>query len=321
MTGATSPAPSGTSTPFTSVPRLDVLVFVIVASGLAWLVAIPLWRTDAGLASPVAGLILPVMMFTPCVATLAVLFTRPRLGARAATRLLGLWPLRPLKRTIAFTALAVVAMPVLVGTGILFAAALGFVDLDVLHLSGFRSALEAASGRELPVPVWTVAAVQLLTIPLGAAVNGVLAFGEEVGWRGWLLPALLPMGKWPALLLTGVLWGAWHSPIILLGYDFDEPNLGGVGLMIVATALLGVIFGWLRLASGSLWPAVLAHGALNAVGGLVNVFVAEGQPVEAALAGPLGVGSWIAMTLVVVVLVLTRQLPLSLTVGGRPSRR
>ncbi len=136
MTGATSPAPSGTSTPFTSVPRLDVLVFVIVASGLAWLVAIPLWRTDAGLASPVAGLILPVMMFTPCVATLAVLFTRPRLGARAATRLLGLWPLRPLKRTIAFTALAVVAMPVLVGTGILFAAALGFVDLDVLHCRG-----------------------------------------------------------------------------------------------------------------------------------------------------------------------------------------
>lgn len=161
----------------------------------------------------------------------------------------------------------------------------------------------------LPVPVWTIATLQLLSIPLGTAVNSVLAFGEEVGWRGWLLPALLPLGTWPALIITGVLWGAWHAPIILLGYNFDEPNLVGVGLMIIATTLIGVLVGWLRMRSASLWPAVFAHGALNAAGGLVTLFAAQEESVDPILAGPLGVGSWIAFTIVVVVLVLTRQLP------------
>lgn len=318
MTAASPPAfPKSPPTTGATVPWKKVLLFAIVSCGFAWLIAIPLWRTEAGLASPITGLVLPAVMFTPCAATLTVLLLRPRTGARGALQLLGMWPVWPIGRTLGFTALAVVSMPVVVSAGIAIAAALGFVKLDILHLSGFRTALETASGSALPVPVWTIAAVQLLTIPLGAAVNAVLAFGEEVGWRGWLLPALLPMGRWPALLVSGALWGAWHSPIVLLGYNFGEPNLGGVGLMMVATTLLGVIFGWLRLTSGSLWPAVLAHGSLNAAGGLINVFADEGEPVDLTLAGPLGVGSWVAMALVVVVLILTRQLP----IGTAPQRR
>lgn len=184
MTEDQRPVPRGAFTPDTTVPWLKVLLFAIVAFGLAWLIAIPLWSAEAGLASPIAGLILPAMMFTPCVATLTVLLLRPRPGARAASRLLGMWPLRPVGRTLGFCALAVAVMPVIVSAGIACAAAFGFVELDVLHLSGFRAALEADSGSALPVPVWTIAAVQLLTIPLGAAVNAILAFGEEVGWRG-----------------------------------------------------------------------------------------------------------------------------------------
>lgn len=61
--------------------------------------------------------------------------------------------------------------------------------------------------------------------------------------------------------------------------------------------------------SETLWPAVFAHGALNAAGGLVTLFAAQGDSVNPVLAGPLGVGSWIAFTVVLVVLVLTRQFP------------
>ncbi|PPH36540.1 CPBP family intramembrane metalloprotease domain-containing protein [Rathayibacter rathayi] len=286
-----------------------IAVFVIVAFGLAWAVELPLWITGSGLSSAFATVLVPAMMVTPLVATLTVVLLQRQQGTRAALRQLGVWPLHPLKRTIGFTVLAVLLVPVVVLAGIGLSAALGFVTLDVVHLSGFSAALEAATGGPLPVPVWTIATLQLLSIPLGTAVNSVLAFGEEVGWRGWLLPALLPLGTWPALIITGVLWGAWHAPIILLGYNFDEPNLVGVGLMIIATTLIGVLVGWLRMRSASLWPAVFAHGALNAAGGLVTLFAAQEESVDPILAGPLGVGSWIAFTIVVVVLVLTRQLP------------
>ncbi|MHC2185927.1 membrane protease YdiL (CAAX protease family) [Rathayibacter agropyri] len=293
----------------TAVPWLKIAVFVVVAFGLAWVVALPLWITGTGLSSEFTGVLVPAMMFTPLVATLTVVFLKPQHTTRAMLQRLGIWPLRPLKRTIGFTVLAVLLVPVILIAGIGLAAALGFVKLDVVHLSGFSTALEAATGAPVPVPVWTIATIQLISIPVGAAVNSILAFGEEVGWRGWLLPALLPVGTWPALIISGVLWGAWHAPIILLGYNFDEPNLVGVGLMIVATTLVGVLFGWLRMRSETLWPAVFAHGALNAAGGLVTLFAAQGDSANPVLAGPLGVGSWIAFTVVLVVLVHTRQFP------------
>lgn len=193
----------------TAVPWLTIAVFVVVAFGLAWVVALPLWITGTGLSSEFTGVLVPAMMFTPLVATLTVVFLQPQHTTRAMLQRLGIWPLRPLKRTIGFTVLAVLLVPVILIAGI-----------------------GLATGAPVPVPVWTIATIQLISIPVGAAVNSILAFGEEVGWRGWLLPALLPVGTWPALIISGVLWGAWHEPIILLGYNFDEPNL------------VGVLFGW-----------------------------------------------------------------------------
>ncbi|PPF27609.1 CPBP family intramembrane metalloprotease domain-containing protein [Rathayibacter tritici] len=309
MTAGSRTVQRGGTAESTAASWPTIAVFVLVAFGLAWAVALPLWITGHGLSSELTTVLVPAMMFTPLVATLTVVFLQRQHATRAVLRRLGIWPLYPLKRTIGFTALAALLVPVILLAGIGLAAALGFVTLDIVHLSGFNAALEAATGRPLPVPVWAVATLQLLSIPIGTAVNSVLAFGEEVGWRGWLLPALLPLGTWPALIMTGVLWGAWHAPIILLGYNFGEANLVGVGLMIVATTLIGVLVGWLRIRSESLWPAVFAHGALNAAGGLVTLFAAQGKSVDPILAGPLGAGSWIAFTIVLIVLVLTRQLP------------
>ncbi len=283
---------------------LAVLAFCALACGLAWLVALPLWF-GGGLANPLTPFVLPVMMFTPAVAALAVclLMGVPARGERL--RFLGLWPLRPARRVVWLMVIAWLTPPVLVALGILVAAMLGFVQLD-LTFAAFATQLREAlpAGTPLP-PIGLLVLAQVAAIPVGALVNSVLAFGEELGWRGWLVPALRPLGTWPSLLISGAVWGLWHSPVILLGYNFGRTDLLGVLLMVAGCVAWGVLFGWLRLRSGSVWPSVLAHGALNAAAGLVLI-VAATQP-DMALAGPLGVATWIVLAIVVVALAATGQ--------------
>ncbi|MFK3676141.1 lysostaphin resistance A-like protein [Microbacterium sp. NPDC090218] len=292
------------STHLRRVPWPAVIVFVVVACALAWLVALPLWLGE-GLAGPMSAILLPVMMFTPAVAALVVTFVMgvPARGRR--TRFLGLWPLRPAKRVVWLMVVGWLAPPLLVGLSLVVAAALGFVELD-LTFAAFAAELARAlpPGTPLP-PVGVVVFAQLAMLPVGALFNSIFAFGEELGWRGWLLPALRPLGTWPALLLSGVIWGVWHSPVILLGYNFGRTDITGVLFMIGGCVAWGILLGWLRVRSASVWPAVIAHGSLNAAGGLILLFAAA-QP-DLALAGPLGVAGWIVLALVVAVLALTGQ--------------
>lgn len=286
------------------VPWAAVILFVVLACGLAWIVSLPLWL-GAGLAEPSALAILPVMMCTPAVAAIVTMLVLrvPAKGQRG--RFLGLWPLRPAKRVVWLMVAAWLVPPVLVALGIVLAAALGFVQID-LTFSAFAAQLEKTLPAGVPLPpVGAIVLAQILSIPIGALINAIPAFGEELGWRGWLLPALRPLGTWPALLLSGAIWGVWHSPVILLGYNFGRTDVTGVLLMIGGCVAWGILFGWLRLRSASVWPAVIAHGSLNAAAGMI-LLVAATQP-DQALAGPLGVATWIVLAVVVLVLQLTGQ--------------
>lgn len=288
------------------VPWPAVAVFVVLAWGLAWLVVLPLWLGD-GLASPAAAVLVPVMMWTPAVAAVIVTFAM-RVPRSQRLRFLGLWPLRPAGRLVLFLAIALVLPIAVVAATIIIAAALGLVSLDLVEFSGFAEQLAATvpAGTALP-PIGLLVAIQLASIPMGAMLNSVLALGEELGWRGWLQQALLPLGVWPALLLTGVVWGLWHAPVILLGYNFARPDVTGVLLMVGGCVAWGILLGWLRLRSASVWPAVLAHGSLNAVGALVLLVAAAGAQPDLAVAGPLGIIAWAVLALVVIAIVLLRQ--------------
>lgn len=286
------------------VPWGAVILFTVLACALAWLVSLPLWLGD-GLAEPSATLILPVMMFTPAVAALVTMLVLrvPAKGERL--RFLGIWPLRPAKRVVWLMVLAWLAPPVLIALAIALSAALGFMQLD-LTFAAFAVELEKAMPAGMPLPpIEAIVIAQIVSIPIGALINAIPAFGEELGWRGWLIPALRPLGTWPTLLLSGAIWGVWHSPVILLGYNFGRTDITGVLFMIGGCVAWGILLGWLRLRSASIWPAVLAHGSLNAAGGLI-VIVAASQP-DLALAGPLGVAGWIVIAVVVLVLTLTGQ--------------
>ncbi|MBX0301527.1 CPBP family intramembrane metalloprotease [Cryobacterium sp. 1639] len=302
-----------------TVPWTAVVVFIVLACGLAWVVALPLWLDGSGLANPLAALLLPVIMFTPGIAALFVVFMVQRPRPRPIAEYLGLWPLRPVGRTIWMTVFGIVGSALLVIVGVFLAAALGLVQLDLVNFSGFAQVLQAASTVDSPIPVGAIVLVQLLLIPFAALLNGVLALGEEIGWRGWLLQSLRPLGTWPALLISGVVWGFWHSPLILLGYNFGQPNLFGVGLMIGGCMFYGVLLGWMRLRTGSIWPAVFAHGAFNAAAGFLLLVVAANTSADPVATGPLGWVTWIVMAVVIVLLVLTGQFRTQPRLQRRPA--
>lgn len=307
-------APSGQR----GVPWGAVVVFAVVSCGLAWLVASPLWVRGLGMADPLVPAIAAAMMFTPAIATVAALLVerrqRGRRGARGILRELGMWPLRPVGRTLGVSAVAIIGLPLLIAAGLLIVGLLGLAEFDLVAFSGFEAQLQAelASGDVMPPvglpPIGLLVALQLVMIPIGAVINAPFAFGEEIGWRGWLLPALRPLGVWPALLVSGAFWGFWHAPLILLGYNFGLTDLTGVLLMILACMVLGVLLGWTRLRTGSVWPAVFGHGAFNAAAGLGALVVAAGSPVPPAwLAGPAGLITCAVMAALVAVLVAAGQ--------------
>lgn len=107
------------------------------------------------------------------------------------------------------------------------------------------------------------------TLPLAVLVNPVMGLvqclGEEAGWRGYLLPKLLDfMEPWKAVLLTGVIWGAWHAPVIACGFNYGTGHpAAGIGAMVLFCTVLGCIQGWLFFRTGTVWSCVVFHAALN----------------------------------------------------------
>ncbi len=290
-----------------SLDLRGLLSFILLAYGLAWLVASPLWLSGQGLAHPFAGVVLPLMMFTPALATLIVtrLISRPAEGVLTATGLrLGRgwgW----------YWLFAWVGISLMVLANPFIGAIFGLYTLDLAELSGFRAMLEAAGAGQVleQVPIQTILLAQLAMLPLAPVLNALPSFGEEWGWRGYLLPRLLPLGQWPALILSGAIWGLWHAPLILLGYNYPTHLASGWLIMVAMCIVWGILFGWTRLATGSVWPAVLAHGALNGSAGLVHALFMQGTSFDTALVGVTGVTGWILPLLIIGLLVLLGRLP------------
>ena len=105
----------------------------------------------------------------------------------------------------------------------------------------------------------------VLKISTGLAVGTLFALGEEIGWRGYMLPRLLGRGVVPAMLLVGFLHGVWHLPLMLTTdyYHSSGNPLLVVPLFLVTLTLAGVFYGFLRLWTGSVWPVAIAHAVVN----------------------------------------------------------
>jgi membrane protease YdiL (CAAX protease family) len=99
------------------------------------------------------------------------------------------------------------------------------------------------------------------------------SLAEEIGIRGYLLPKLLPLGRTRALALSGLVFATWHMPLILLTPVFPVGNkVISLPLFYATVVAASFVYGYLRLYTGSVWPASLAHAVHNAAWEVLGAF-------------------------------------------------
>ncbi len=287
-----------------------VLIYCLLAYGLAWLVCLPLWL-GGGLTNPLFGIVGIAMMFCPAIASVIVvrfIERQPLVGG------LDLKPRASALRTLVFLALAIATIWLVVLLGLVVSAIWGGFQFDLVGMSAFRQLLEQqmeAAGQPTPdMPIRVLWLLQFVNVAVASVLNFIPAAGEEIGWRGYLFPRLRELvGPTGAVLLSGVIWGLWHAPLILLGYNYPaNPGLG-VLAMCVPCIGLGALLAWLSQRGGSVWPAALGHGAYNAaVGGFLVLFADADYTFDSFTDSVMGWASWPIWLIIVVVLLATRQL-------------
>lgn len=115
-------------------------------------------------------------------------------------------------------------------------------------------------------PAWLNTAVYFVLLGSVGMVRSLsTALGEEIGWRGFLAPALVArLGFTGGALVTGAIWAAWHLPILLFAdYNAGTPWWFAMPCFVVLVLSSSVLLTWLRLRSGSLWPCAVMHPSHN----------------------------------------------------------
>jgi uncharacterized protein len=230
----------------TRVPWRHVTGFIALAYGISWGVwasvmpdawdALMAGRTPSTYTVGTLGML---GMFGPALAALIMRLFVNKEGVRGS---LGA------KRSWRYYAVAFLAPMILVTATIALSSLTGFGDFD----AGSRS-------------IWLLFLVLLL---INTPISTVATLGEEYGWRGYLLPRLLPLGEVKAALTVAAVWAPWHLPLLLVGLNYGGKNpLAVLAFMLALTAALSLLLTRLFvIAGGSVLVVAVAHASFNAFG-------------------------------------------------------
>ncbi|MBQ3210916.1 MAG: CPBP family intramembrane metalloprotease [Oscillospiraceae bacterium] len=155
-----------------------------------------------------------------------------------------------------------------------FDPAFGFMRLT---LEFYGTAADAMPAQLAPILLSQFVQALLLS-PI---LNFVLCFGEEWGWRGYLLPKISEkLSTLPALFITGIIWGLWHAPLTAIGHNYGVGYAGfpftGIGMMCLFCIVIGIFLSYVSLKTKSCIPAVLGHGAFNGIAKTGMYLTADG---------------------------------------------
>lgn len=107
----------------------------------------------------------------------------------------------------------------------------------------------------------------IMVILIAAVSSVVFALTEEMGWRGYLYMQWRQLGFWRYSMLTGLIWGVWHWPMVIyFGVVFSDDRLAGLVYYPLTTLLLAPLMTLLRDKDNSIWAPGIYHGVINAIG-------------------------------------------------------
>lgn len=165
---------------------------------------------------------------------------------------------------------------------LLFPMLIGVIAYGIAWITGIVQYSVPAGGRfaEIQDPLVRMAARIGLSVFVGSFVSMISSIGEELGWRGYLVPRLVQAKIPQPFVLSGVIWAVWHFPPVFSGqYPGVGPNRLAAAIFFTVTLVgLSILWGNMRMQTGSFWPGALGHGAWNAIipSGVFTSFTAGG---------------------------------------------
>ncbi|MGD2249052.1 MAG: CPBP family intramembrane metalloprotease [Candidatus Methanofastidiosia archaeon] len=278
-----------------------VWLFIAINFSVSWVIALAYYLLGGQWNTLAATLIAVVYMFIPLVSAVTVqkLYHEPLRNPLGINFNINKWWIIALFVPIGISLLTIginVLFP-----GISFSPGMeGFIErmsntLPPDQVELLKEQLTAFP----PYMLWIIILFQGLIA--GVTINAVAGFGEEAGWRGFLHNEFKSMGFWKFSTLIGFTWGVWHAPLILQGHNYPQHPVIGVFMMIVWCILLGPIFSYIRVKSGSVIAAAILHGSLNAFAGLPLMLIKGGNDLTT---GVTGLPGFCALFIIVLVIFL-----------------
>jgi CAAX protease family protein len=259
---------------------LDVALFVVVTAAISapfW------WLTVTHRGAPAASEYVIGLMWAPAAA--AILLRRDvdlGLGVRPPNRHLLFGLVVPV---------AYITVTYVVGWAAGIIGLFGSDSIDAFAQLYKLADLDHASVTAFGI-VWTLTVLIL--------ENALYALGEELGWRGYLVPVLSRrLGLLSTGIVSGLIWAAWHFPLM------GRATVPQHALFAVSVVAIGIVCAWLRLRSRSVWPAVALHASHNAWLGFAGWMVDDPR---SWYVDETGVGLAVATTAIAVVVVIRDRL-------------
>jgi hypothetical protein len=242
-----------------SVNWRGVAWFLFICFGLTWSIEITALARGIRFATLTMGstILLALIMWIPAASAFILRRWITREGFASASLRIG--PLKPY-------------LYVLLGVPCLFVAiyaitcALGLGVFSTDPSAFLKTLPPLPPGKKIPSGPMLIAYFGFISLVAGPFLNLIGTFGEKFGWTGYLLPSLLPLGRWRAVGFYGVIWGLWHAPVIAGGFNYPGHPIAGVIFMCALTTALGLIQCSLLLRYRSVLLTSFFHGAINAEG-------------------------------------------------------
>lgn len=236
--------------------RLYVFLGIVFILSWGWVATIPLTGDTYG--SSKSLIILSALMLIP---TLSSILTR--LITKEGFKNMYLKPRFKNNMKYYLTAYFMTNVFIILGGIIFFIIFPNMIDTNLTSLN------ELLQNQGITVDANIILIAQFAqSILIGPIINIIFTLGEEIGWRGYLLQKLCKQcSVQKSIIISGVIWGIWHAPIIAMGHNYGTGYVGapwgGIFAMIVFCVFFGSYLSYLTIKTKSVIPAGIAHSAIN----------------------------------------------------------